>query len=149
MLDEELPASRRVTPADDRGYDRRDFFASRRALKVTPHIAQNQAHPGGSVLDGRTVRHPGYAISRWTRKRVEEAFDWMKTVGGAPHPLQRPCAGADECLPGSRRVQPHQNRQAQTGSRINRRSIQLLHPARPLKTGHARAEPAAAINQNL
>jgi IS5 family transposase len=28
------------------------------------------------------VRHPGYALSQWVRKRVEEIFGWMKTVGG-------------------------------------------------------------------
>jgi hypothetical protein len=43
---------------------------------------QNQARLSGSVLDARTVRHRGYAISQWGRKRVEETFGWMKTVGG-------------------------------------------------------------------
>ena len=57
-------------------------FSGCRALKVTPHVAQNQARPGGSALDARTVRHSGYAISQWIRKRVEQAFGWMKTVGG-------------------------------------------------------------------
>ena len=52
-----------------------------RALIITPHVAQNQAR-GGSALDARTTRHPGYALSQWVRKRVEEAFGWMKTIGG-------------------------------------------------------------------
>jgi IS5 family transposase len=82
MLDGNLPGSRRITLAGDRGYDTRDFVESCRALKVTPHVAQNQARPGGSALDARTVRHRGYAISQWVRKRVEETFGWMKTVGG-------------------------------------------------------------------
>jgi len=82
MLDENLPGSRRITVAGDRGYDTRDFVASCRALKVTPHVAQNQARPGGSALDARTVRHRGYAVSQWIRKQVEETFGWMKTVGG-------------------------------------------------------------------
>jgi transposase len=82
MVDGDLPGSRRITLAGDRGYDTRDFVASCRALKVTPHVAQNQARPGGSALDARTVRHRGYAISQWIRKRVEETFGWMKTVGG-------------------------------------------------------------------
>jgi transposase len=82
MLDEDLPGSRRITLAGDRGYDTRDFVETCRALKVTPHVARNQARPGGSALDARTVRHPGYAISQWIRKRVEEVFGWMKTVGG-------------------------------------------------------------------
>ena len=29
-----------------------------------------------------TTRHPGYAASQRIRKRVEEIFGWMKTVGG-------------------------------------------------------------------
>ena len=66
----------------DRGYDTRDFVANCRALRVTPHVAQNQARPGGSALDGRTVRHRGYAVSQCIRKQVEETFGWMKTVGG-------------------------------------------------------------------
>ena len=60
----------------------RDFVGSCRALNVTPHVAQNLARPGGSALDARTVRHPGYAVSQWIRKRVEETFGWMKTIGG-------------------------------------------------------------------
>ena len=82
MLDENLPGSRRITVAGDRGYDTRGFVASCRALRVTPHVAQNQARPGGSALDARTVRHRGYAVSQWIRKQVEETFGWMKTVGG-------------------------------------------------------------------
>jgi transposase len=82
MLDENLPGSRRITVAGDRGYDTRGFVASCRTLRVTPHVAQNQARPGGSALDARTVRHPGYAVSQWIRKQVEETFGWMKTAGG-------------------------------------------------------------------
>jgi Transposase DDE domain len=82
MTDERLPGSRRVALGADKGYDSRDFVASCRALRVTPHLAQNQARPGGSTPDARTVRHRGYAISQWVRKRVEKAFGWMKTVGG-------------------------------------------------------------------
>jgi hypothetical protein len=34
-----------------------------------------------SILDGRTTRHPGYAVSQKIRKRVEEIFGWIKTIG--------------------------------------------------------------------
>jgi len=34
-----------------------------------------------SAIDGRTTRHPGYAVSQTRRKRVEEIFGWLKTVG--------------------------------------------------------------------
>jgi len=67
MVDECVPGSRRVTLGGDRGYDTRDFVASCRALTVTPHVARNQARRGGTVLDARTVRHPGYAVSQWVR----------------------------------------------------------------------------------
>lgn len=30
----------------------------------------------------RTTRHAGYAASLHARKRIEEAFGWIKTVGG-------------------------------------------------------------------
>ena len=82
MADEQLPGGRRITLGADKGYDTRDFVASCRALHITPHVAQNHARPGGSALDARTVRYPGYALSQWMRKRVEEAFGWMKMVGG-------------------------------------------------------------------
>jgi hypothetical protein len=68
--------------AGDKGYDTRGFVASCRELKITPHVAQNLGRPGGATLDARTTRHPGYAISQRLRKRVEEAFGSMKTVGG-------------------------------------------------------------------
>ena len=82
MVGECLPGRQRITLGGDKGYDTRDFVESCRALKVTPHVAQNLARPGGSALDARTVRHPGYAVSQWIRKRVEETFGWMKTIGG-------------------------------------------------------------------
>jgi transposase len=82
MADERLPGKRRITLAGDKGYDTRDFVASCRELEITPHVAHNDARPGGSALDARTTRHPGYALSQRVRKRVEETFGWMKTIGG-------------------------------------------------------------------
>ncbi len=49
-------------------------------LQVTRHVAQNTTNRR-SAIDGRITRHPGYAISQRTRKRVEEVFGWLKTVG--------------------------------------------------------------------
>ena len=48
--------------------------------RVTPHVAQNNTHRS-SAIDQRTTRHAGYGISQRKRKRVEEIFGWMKTVG--------------------------------------------------------------------
>lgn len=69
-----------VTVGADKGYDTRDFVARARDLEVTPHVAQNTAGRK-SAIDGRTTRHPGYAISQRIRKRIEEVFGWMKTTG--------------------------------------------------------------------
>ncbi len=52
-----------------------------RELNVTPHVAQNTAHRR-SAIDARTTQHPGYAVSQQKRKRIEEIFGWVKTVGG-------------------------------------------------------------------
>jgi transposase len=82
MADERLSGKRRITLAGDKGYDTRDFVGSCRELAITPHLAKNDARPGGSALDARTTRHPGYAVSQRIRKKVEEAFGWMKTIGG-------------------------------------------------------------------
>jgi transposase len=69
------------TLGGDKGYDTRDCVADQRARGVTPHVAQNTSGRR-SAIDGRTTRHPGYAVSQRIRKRVEEIFGWMKTVGG-------------------------------------------------------------------
>ena len=73
-------ASGRVTLGADKGYDSRDFVAALRLLQVTPHIAQNTTNRS-SAIDQRTTRHAGYELSQWKRKRVEEIFGWLKTVG--------------------------------------------------------------------
>jgi transposase len=69
-----------VTVGADKGYDTRDFVTAVRLLGVTPHVAQNTRHRR-SAIDGRTTRHAGYAVSQRRRKRVEEIFGWLKTVG--------------------------------------------------------------------
>lgn len=66
----------------DKGYDTRDFVALLRRRKITPHVAANEERRGGSAIDGRTTRHAGYAISQRIRKRVEEIFGWLKSIGG-------------------------------------------------------------------
>ncbi len=75
---EEIPGQQRVTLGADKGYDRKEFVQELRDHQVTPHIARKPA----SIIDDRTTRHPGYAISQQKRKRVEEIFGWLKTVAG-------------------------------------------------------------------
>ena len=73
--------ARRVTVGADKNYDTADFVAEVRAPER--HAARGAEHKRRrSAIDGRTTRHPGYAISQQKRKRVEEIFGWLKTVGG-------------------------------------------------------------------
>ena len=67
-----------MTVGADKGYDVADFVEDCRLFKVTPHVASKEK---GSQLDKRTTRHPGYEISQRKRKRIEECFGWMKTIG--------------------------------------------------------------------
>ncbi len=62
----------------DKGYDTRECVRAMRNRGVTPHVAR-RTH---SAIDGRTRRHASYRASQKVRKRVEEIFGWMKTVGG-------------------------------------------------------------------
>lgn len=71
---------KRVTLGADRGYDTREFVNKMRELRIIPHVAQN-TNNRRSAIDGRTTRHEGYGISQRKRKRVEEVFGWMKTIG--------------------------------------------------------------------
>jgi transposase len=74
----ELPQGGRITVGADKGYDTPRFVDACRAMGITPHVAQKRTC---SVLDGRTTRTAGYAVSQQRRKRIEEAFGWMKTIG--------------------------------------------------------------------
>jgi transposase len=74
-----LAGSRRRTVGADKAFDTEDFVGAMRDLNVTPHVAQSTTGRR-SAIDGRTTRHPGYAISQKARKRVEEIFGWLKTV---------------------------------------------------------------------
>ncbi len=65
----------------DKSYDTRECVAAMRTRKVTPHVARNTTGRR-SAIDGRTTSWPGYLTSQRIRKRVEEVFGWMKTVGG-------------------------------------------------------------------
>jgi len=87
MLHRQSPGSiRRLTLAADRGHDSASFVAKLRQMAVTPRVAQRSRH---SAIDGRTTRHPGYAQSQRRRKKIEEPFGWVKTVGGMAQTLYR------------------------------------------------------------
>jgi transposase len=63
----------------DRNYDTADFVATCRRHKVAPHV---EAKKNGSAIDARTTRHETYRASIRVRKRIEEIFGWLKTLGG-------------------------------------------------------------------
>ena len=76
-----IDGDQRVTVGADKGYDTRGFVQEMRDRNVTPHVSQNINRQGGSAIDGRTTRHAGYQVSQRKRKRIEEVFGWLKTVG--------------------------------------------------------------------
>nr|WP_016848198.1 IS5 family transposase [Bradyrhizobium elkanii] len=70
-----------ITLGADKAYDVEDFVNELRSMNVTPHVTQNTSGRR-STIDGRTTRHGGYAVSQRIRKRIEEAFGWIKTIAG-------------------------------------------------------------------
>jgi len=78
---ERIEGDKQVTVGADKGYDTRGFVREMRDRNVTPHVSQNMNRAGGSAIDQRTTRHVGYQVSQRKRKRIEEVFGWLKTVG--------------------------------------------------------------------
>jgi IS5 family transposase len=86
LIEAKTKASRRITVGADKAYDTSDHVAALREMNVTPHVAQNDAvtktgKRRKSAIDGRTVRHAGYAISQTCRKAIECIFGWGKQHG--------------------------------------------------------------------
>ena len=63
-----------------KNYDTRRLVKEMWARNVMPHVAQNYTNCS-SAVDERTTRHKGYCVSQTKRKRVEECFGWLKTIG--------------------------------------------------------------------
>jgi IS5 family transposase len=81
MIEGVADRPRAITLGADKGYDAGDFVEELRAINVRPHVARNTSGRR-SAIDRRTTRHSGYAKSQRIRKRIEEAFGWIKTVAG-------------------------------------------------------------------
>ena len=81
MIEPRADRPRPITLGADKAYDAEDFVNELRSMNATPHVAQNTSGRS-SAIDGRTTRHAGYAVSQRIRKRIEEAFGWIKTVAG-------------------------------------------------------------------
>ena len=95
MLDT-VPGKGQKTVGADKGYDMRDFVAGCRERGVTPHVASNVTHQGGSAVDARTTRHASYRASQVVRKRIEEHFGWGKTVGHIRQTMYRGLKRVDQ-----------------------------------------------------
>ena len=90
MIEKRADRPSAITLGADKGYDTSDFVSELRSMNVRPHVARNTTRRfGRSAIDRRTTRHPGYGASQRIRKRIEEAFGWMKTIGGMRRPMRR------------------------------------------------------------
>jgi transposase len=94
MIEPHGDRPRGITLGADRGYDAADFVEELRTLNIRPHVAQNVSRRR-SAIDRRTTRHAGYAASLRARKRIEEAFGWIKTVAGLRRTRLRGLARVD------------------------------------------------------
>jgi len=90
MIEPRADRPQAITVGADKAYDAEDFVNELRSMKVTPHVAQNTSGRS-SAIDGRTTRHAGYAVSQRIRKRIEEAFGWIKTIAGQEQTKFRGC----------------------------------------------------------
>jgi transposase len=81
MIEPRADRPQAITLGADKAYDAEDFVNELRAMKVTPHVAQNTSRRS-SAIDSRTTRHASYVVSQRIRKRIEEAFGWIKTIAG-------------------------------------------------------------------
>jgi hypothetical protein len=79
MIEPRADRSTAITLGADKAYDAEDFVNELRSMNVTPHVNTSGR---SSAVDARTTRHGGYATSQRIRKRIEEAFGWIKTVAG-------------------------------------------------------------------
>lgn len=75
------PGVRPKTVGADQGYYWQRFVDACRQRGLCPHVAKREKRRLQG-LDGRTIGKLGYRLSQRARKRVEEIFGWMKTVGG-------------------------------------------------------------------
>jgi len=80
LMASQMEGVKQVTLGGDKNYDTQELVRELREMKITPQVAQNNTNRR-SAIDGRTTQHAGYAISQKKRKRIEQSFGWMKTIG--------------------------------------------------------------------
>lgn len=69
------------TMGADKGYHNQEFVKGCRERAIAPHVAQVEGRKVQG-LDGRTTRTGGYKASLIVRRRIEQIFGWLKSVGG-------------------------------------------------------------------
>jgi hypothetical protein len=149
----------RIDASADRGYDAADFVEELRTMNVRPHVARN-TNGRRSAIDKRTTRHPGYAASQRIRKRIEEAFGWIKTIAGLRKTKLRGLPKVDWAFLRGRRLQPRPGAEAvsrtcsagmdedrlalsskrnlqATAARAALQPIGMVHPVGPVHTIYA------------
>lgn len=86
------------TVGADKGYDQGPLLLAIEQRKIRPHVAMKEGPIGGAAGTAyrkrneanvaarkrmrRRQRSRGYSISQRCRKKIEEGFGWMKTIGG-------------------------------------------------------------------
>ncbi len=84
-MSERLPKG--ATLGADKGYDAEVFVEGLKARGIAPHVAitgtvSKHGKRRKTAVPPEVAASLGYAISLRLRKRIEEGFGWMKTVGG-------------------------------------------------------------------
>ena len=83
-----LPGENKKTIGADKHYDQNYFSEALKNANISSHVAQNlHARKHTSSIDGRTTRHQSYEVSQQKRKRIEEIFGWLKTIGLLRRPM--------------------------------------------------------------
>ena len=139
----ELPGTKPRTVGADKAYDTAEFVATARNIEVTAHVAQRLGRRGGSAIDGRTTRHPGYEASQCipqARRRSVWLGEEHRTRSSNSVP--RPGAGQHAVLAHDDSEQPGANarvaRREQRSERDNRQSMRdEVHEQRTKRTTKA------------
>ncbi len=96
MIEPRADRPRAITLGADKGYDAGDFVDELRSMNVTPACGAEHQRPAARRSTGARRGIAGYAVSQRIRKRIEEAFGWIKTVAGHEQDqVPRPVIGSD------------------------------------------------------
>lgn len=75
-----------MTLGANKGRDAGDFVSDMRQPFGSPHVAREKTY---SPIDGRTIRHAGYARSQKRQKKIEGAFGWARATATMAQTIYR------------------------------------------------------------